>query len=102
MGTSHNRATAIDLALQAMPKTSHQQLQHEPPLITEAAAARRLGVSPQYLLKWRFLGRPALPFVRLGKRMIRYRPADIDALIQNRVVAPTAPHLRYDADPRTT
>lgn len=72
------------------------------PLLTEAAAAKLLGVSPQYLVKWRFLGRPVLQFVRVGPRMIRYRQADLDAFIQSRVMASDPSHPRYDTDRPST
>ena len=91
MGNPHNVSTPIVPVAHATRNPVAQ------PLLTEAAAARLLGVSPQYLVKWRFLGRPVLPFVRVGKRMIRYRQSDLDAFIRSRVVAPTAPHPRYDA-----
>jgi hypothetical protein len=102
MDTRDKRITRSLPAPQVTPTVGNLPLPQEPPLLTEAAAAKRLGVSPQYLVKWRFLGRPALPFVRIGNRMIRYRMADLDAFIRSRVVATEAPHPRYDADHPTT
>ena len=49
-------------------------------LLTEKEAARMLGTSTQYLVKWRFLGKPIVQFMRLG-RMIRYRQSDIEAFM---------------------
>lgn len=57
---------------------------HDPvsPLLTEKDAARYLKTSPQYLVKWRFLGQPKVLFIRIG-RMIRYRQSDLDAFVRN-------------------
>jgi excisionase family DNA binding protein len=57
----------------------------EEPLLTEAQAAARLGVRSQTLAVWRMNGRHDLAFVRLG-RTVRYRPTDIDAFIESRMV----------------
>jgi hypothetical protein len=59
----------------------------EPLLVSEKEAARLLGVSVAMLVANRFRGQPLLPFVRLGKRAIRYRLADIEALIGQKTVA---------------
>lgn len=88
MGTPHNATTPI---LPVAPATRNPT---GLPLLTEADAARLLGVSPQYLVKWRFLGRPAVPFVRIGTRTIRYCVADIDAYIEHRTVGRNAPATR--------
>ncbi len=53
-----------------------------PLLVTEKAAAKLIAVSPSMLVARRFRGRPLLPFVRLGKRSIRYRMADIEEFIK--------------------
>lgn len=53
-------------------------------VISENEAARRLGVSPRTLQRWRDEGDgPA--FVRLGARRVGYRPADLDAWVAERV-----------------
>lgn len=69
-----------------MPQTS-------PPsnkLLTETEAAQRLGVSPITLRVWRHTGRGTIPFVRLGKRSIRYRAEDIERFIEASRVDPAA------------
>ena len=38
---------------------------HPRRLLTEKEAARFLGTSTQYLVKWRFLGKPVVPFIRI-------------------------------------
>jgi len=55
-------------------------------LLTEKEAAKILGTSTQYLVKWRFRGQPVVQFIQIG-RMIRYRQADLDAFVAARVVA---------------
>jgi hypothetical protein len=53
-----------------------------PLLVTEKEAAKLIAVSPSMLVAHRFHGRPLLPFVRIGKRSIRYRMADIEEFIK--------------------
>jgi Helix-turn-helix domain len=58
-------------------------------LMTPAAVADRLGVSTKLLERWRGTGEgPA--FVRLTRKTLRYRAADIEAFIAYRVRASTA------------
>lgn len=53
-------------------------------VISEPEAARRLGISPRTLQRWREEGGgPA--FVRLGLRRVGYRPADLDAWVAARI-----------------
>ena len=61
-----------------------QAEQHPAPLLDEHQAAEHLNVSPGTLSVWRSTGRYALPFVKVGRR-VRYRLADLDAWIQERV-----------------
>ena len=56
-----------------------------PLLITEKAAATLIGLSDSTLIAARFKGRPLLPFVRIGKRSIRYRLSDVHALVNGGV-----------------
>ena len=52
--------------------------------ISEVEAAAYLGVSASTLTRWRRIGvGPA--FVRLGLRLVAYRPGDLDAYIASRV-----------------
>jgi hypothetical protein len=58
-------------------------------LMTPTAVADRLGVSTKLLERWRGTGDgPA--FVRLTRKTLRYRAADIEAFIAGRVRASTA------------
>ena len=50
--------------------------------MTEKETARLLGVSSAMLVASRFHRRPLLPFVRVGKRAIRYRLSDIQSFIE--------------------
>ena len=59
----------------------------KPLLVTEKAAARLIGLSDSTLIAARFRGTPILPFLRLGKRSIRYRVSDIHDFV-NRNDAP--------------
>lgn len=58
-----------------------------PLLITEKAAARLIGLSDTTLIAARFRGAPLLPFVRIGKRSIRYRISDVHAFVNQGVGA---------------
>lgn len=61
-----------------------QATQHPSSLLDEQQAAQHLNVSPGTLSVWRSTGRYALPFVKVGRR-VRYRLADLDSWIQERV-----------------
>ncbi len=52
------------------------------------AAAERLGLSPSTLNKWRIQGRGPR-FTKLG-RAVCYRPADLDAWLEERVRSSTS------------
>ena len=51
------------------------------PLMEPPQAAAMLGIGVDTLAAWRHTGRVALPYVRIGGRLVRYRKADIEALI---------------------
>ena len=59
-------------------------------LLTPEAAADRLGVNTKMLERWRGSGEVPLLFVRLTRKTIRYRSADVEAFIGDRVRANTA------------
>jgi hypothetical protein len=61
-----------------------------PLLVTEKAAARLIGISNATLIAGRFRKQPILPFVRVGKRAIRYRLTDIYDFIDRNVVRTAA------------
>lgn len=56
------------------------------PLMPEPDAAAFLGVRPRWLQIDRF-GPKRVPFVRLGRRTIRYRRSDLEAYVVSRTVA---------------
>jgi excisionase family DNA binding protein len=53
-------------------------------LLTTKEAANHLGVSIAYLERDRWAG-ARVPFVRLGKRSIRYRQEDLDTFVTARI-----------------
>lgn len=60
-------------------------------LLSTAEAAELLGMTPRFLALDRHQARangtsPTVPYVRLGHRTVRYRKADIEALIERSVV----------------
>jgi excisionase family DNA binding protein len=57
-----------------------------PVLLRPHEVAARLGVSPGTLAIWRCTGRYRLPFVKVG-RLVLYRPEDLEAFIQRRLVS---------------
>jgi excisionase family DNA binding protein len=54
----------------------------DPELLTTEEVASRLRITPRTLKRWRADEPDRLPFVRVGSR-IRYRAADVDALIRS-------------------
>jgi hypothetical protein len=61
-----------------------------PLLVTEKETARMLGLSDSTLIANRFKGTPLLPFVRIGKRSIRYRVSDIHDFVNRNSPKPAA------------
>jgi hypothetical protein len=57
-----------------------------PLLVSEKKAAALIGVSGAMLVAGRFRKKPVLPFVRIGKRAIRYRLTDIHSYIDRNTV----------------
>jgi excisionase family DNA binding protein len=58
-----------------------------PKFLNNDQAAEYLGIRPQTLKMWRCLKRQAIPFTRIGSRMIRYRKHDLDAWLSAREVS---------------
>ena len=60
-------------------------------LLTEAEAAKILGMSRRWLQRTRLAGGDAPPFIRLGGRrgQIRYRREDLDAWTAEQVEQPS-------------
>jgi excisionase family DNA binding protein len=55
-------------------------------LLTTDEVATLTGLSPETLAQWRWL-KKELPFLRLGKKCVRYRESDIDAWLAKRLVS---------------
>ena len=53
-------------------------------LLTTKEAARYLGVSKAFLERDRWAG-ARIPFVRVGKRAVRYDPAALEAYIKSQI-----------------
>ena len=49
-------------------------------LLTGAEAAERLGVSPRTLEDWRLRGGGPV-YIKLGRRLVRYGPDELDAFV---------------------
>jgi excisionase family DNA binding protein len=60
-----------------------------PRLLTTEDVAEMTGLSPETLAQWRWL-KKEIPFVRLGKKCVRYRQSDIDAWLSKRLVSVTS------------
>ena len=56
-----------------------------PILVDERTAAQLLGVSPRTI--WTLRQRGELPYVRVGPRLVRYRPADLERWAAERAAA---------------
>ena len=64
------------------PGKSMPQMVANTALMSPEAVADEIGVSVETLAAWRSTGRVKLPFVRIGGRVVRYKPADVAALVQ--------------------
>ena len=60
-----------------------------PRLLTTEDVAEMTGLSPETLAQWRWL-KKEIPFVRLGKKCVRYRQSDIDGWLVKRLVSVTS------------
>lgn len=58
-------------------------------LLTPEEAASFMAVGLDTLAKWRETGRVDLPFVKLGRKAVRYRYGDVVSFIERRVAANT-------------
>lgn len=57
-------------------------------LVTEAEAAAILGCAVQSLRNWRWLGNGGPRFRKIGKRLVRYHRADLQAFIDGKAATP--------------
>jgi len=55
-------------------------------LLTTEEVANLTGLSPETLAQWRWL-KKELPFLRIGKKCVRYRQSDIDSWLAKRLVS---------------
>lgn len=76
-------------APQRAPNSGRAEAVPMPRLLTTEAVAEMTGLSPETLAQWRWL-KKEIPFVRLGKKCVRYRQSDIDAWLQKRLVSVTS------------
>lgn len=58
------------------------------PLLTRKQAAGYLNVSPKTLEKWACNGTEDLPYYKLGRNQVRYRPEDLEVWLEKRVKRP--------------
>lgn len=58
-------------------------------LLTEQAASRRLAVEARTLQQWRVSG-VGPPFVRVSRRCVRYREADLNSWVADRIKRSTS------------
>jgi excisionase family DNA binding protein len=56
-----------------------------PELLSEKEAAAKLNVTPGTLSVWRATKRYALRYIKIGRK-VRYRPQDIEAFIEARLM----------------
>lgn len=61
-------------------------------LLNTKQAAEILCVSEQFLERARWAGKPAIPFVRVGERAIRYDPDTLREYLKSRVCHSTSAH----------
>lgn len=55
-------------------------------LLTPSAAAAVLGLKPAALVNDRRLPAPKFPYVRLSRKLVRYRPSDLQRVIEGGLV----------------
>lgn len=60
-----------------------------PPMLTPSQLAGALGVTTKTLERWRMTG-DGPPFVRVSRKVIRYRQPDVEAFLAGRVTTSTA------------
>jgi hypothetical protein len=65
-----------------------------PLLVTEKAAAKMIGVTVSMLVAARYRKQLLLPFVRVGKRAIRYHMRDINDFIEHNKERPHSTQIR--------
>ena len=67
-------------------------------LLTTKQAAQFLGVSEAFLERARWAGKPAIPFLQISARAVRYDPEDLQRYVRARVRTSTSdPGLEVSA-----
>lgn len=63
-------------------------------LLTTRQAAEILGVSEQFLERARWAGTPAIPYIQVGDRAVRYNPDALRGYLDSRTYCSTSerPH----------
>ena len=91
-----HKARKSTLTIEAHPNSSRRYLNSGSTeagpmtkLLKTDEVAEMTGLSPETLAQWRWL-RKEIPFVRLGKKCVRYRQSDIDAWLAKRLVSVTS------------
>lgn len=70
----------------AVPRSAACEIgEPKPALLSTPEAAKVLAVTPHTLEVWRTTGRHRIPYIKIG-RLVRYRPADLDAWLTARTV----------------
>lgn len=57
-------------------------------LLTRSEAAKALNVKPQTLASWATSKRYNLPYIKVGKKSVRYKRSDIDGFIKAGAISP--------------
>jgi hypothetical protein len=70
-------------------------------LLDTKDAAKLLAVSEAFLERARWAGEPAIPFIRVGSRAVRYSPAALEQYIRNRQSTVSGGDVGSDAPVRS-
>jgi hypothetical protein len=79
----NNSPNEIDRGIRPQGSPSEIRDPHVP-LKDTAAAASLIGMSPSWLEHDRMNMRPEIPYVRIGRRAVRYRVADLIAYVERK------------------
>jgi len=81
MGITRHKAAPLEKNMNAI----EQNARIENAILADPQAAAYLQITPRTLRLWRKTR--GLPFIRITKRMLRYRKADLDRWLEDRRVA---------------
>jgi predicted DNA-binding transcriptional regulator AlpA len=68
------------LAVTTTERGKHVAKRESDPLLRTEEAAEQLGVDPETLVQWRYLGKGP-DYIKVGRKYVRYRQSAIDAWI---------------------